>query len=64
MDSTKSPLEQARRCHHCSHYRITHDVHFPYACRILDFKSRRQPSLDVLEASGQPCLYFQAKNRQ
>ena len=61
MDSTKSSPESKRRCHQCANYQITHDVQFPYACRALDFKSRRQPCLDVLEASGQACLYFQGK---
>ena len=49
------------RCHRCAHYYITHDVHFPYGCRALDFKSRRQPMRDVADSSGQPCFYFAAK---
>jgi len=49
-------------CNHCRHYYITHDVRFRYGCRALDFKSRRQPVLDVIEASGQLCHYFQQKN--
>ncbi len=51
-------------CKDCSHYYITHDPNFRYGCRALDFKSRRQPVIDVMEASGQPCQYFQRrKNR-
>jgi hypothetical protein len=49
------------RCTRCAHYFITHDPAFPYGCRALDFKSWRPPMLDVLESSGQPCLYFQAR---
>jgi len=56
MEENKQP-----RCNHCVHYYITHDTHFPYGCRCLDFKSRRQPMLDVLDSSGQPCLYFSPK---
>ncbi len=56
-------IRQPMRCNRCAHYYITHDVHFKYGCRALDFKSRRQPILDVLEASAEPCLYFQAKSR-
>ncbi len=49
------------RCTACRHYFITHDPQFPYGCRALDFKSWRQPMLDVLESSGRPCLYFRPK---
>lgn len=51
------------RCRDCIHYHITHDPAFPYGCRALDFKSWRQPMLDVLASSGQPCLYFRARPR-
>jgi hypothetical protein len=61
MDSGKSILDQ--RCNGCAHYFITHELTFRYGCRALDFKSRRQPIRDVIEASGQACLYFQAKKR-
>lgn len=49
------------RCNDCAHYYITHDVNFRYGCRALDFKSRRQPMMDVAESSGRSCLYFKAK---
>lgn len=48
-------------CHRCKHYYITHDARFRYGCRALDFKSQRQPVLDVMAASGQPCHYFRNK---
>jgi len=64
MDAEKHMLDQFPRCSRCAHYYITHDMTFRYGCRALDFKSRRQPMLDVIEASGQPCLYFQAKKNQ
>lgn len=66
MDDTRKPPqagEQTVRCTACVHYFITHDLRFPYGCRRLDFKSWRQPMLDVLESSGRPCLYFLAKRR-
>lgn len=50
------------RCKGCLHYYITHDAAFRYGCRALDFKSRRQPVLDVIEASGQPCQYYLRRN--
>jgi hypothetical protein len=48
-------------CNNCLHYYITHDAGFRYGCRALDFKSQRQPILDVIAASGQPCHYFNKK---
>jgi len=50
-------------CNNCTHYYITHDANFRYGCRALDFKSQRQPILDVIEASGQRCHYFRKKER-
>ncbi len=50
-------------CNDCIHYYITHDASFRYGCRALDFKSQRLPVLDVVEASGQPCHYYQKNKR-
>jgi len=57
------PADKPAGCNDCTHYYITHDAHFRYGCRALDFKSQRQPILDVIEASGQQCHYFQKKER-
>jgi len=48
-------------CNHCTHYYITHDANFRYGCHALDFKSRRQPIIEVIDASGEKCHYFQLK---
>jgi hypothetical protein len=58
------PEAQAFRCNDCVHYYITFEAQFRYGCRALDFKSQRLPMLDVLEASGQPCQFFQGKPRR
>ena len=50
-------------CHNCEHYRITWDPRFPYGCRAHGFKSRKNPSLEVYEASAMECLLFAAKKR-
>ena len=55
------PEDKRPRCNQCVHYFITHDVQFRYGCRALDFKSRREPIKDVIEASGQPCQFFTIK---
>ena len=51
-------------CKRCAHYFITHQANFRYGCRALNFKSRRLPILDVIDASGQPCHYFRKKSPQ
>ena len=56
MVSRKNP-----DCIECVHYYITHDASFPCGCRALDFKSKRKPHLDVLDASGNPCLAFEPR---
>lgn len=48
-------------CAKCAHFFITYDEAFPYGCRALDFKSKRKPHLDVLEASGTHCLAFKPR---
>lgn len=50
--------DTALHCRDCLHYYITHDLSFPYGCRAMGFKSRRQPIQDVLEVTGAPCLTF------
>ncbi len=50
-------------CHRCSHFRVTWDAAFPYECRAYGFRSRRVPSVVVLETSGQPCQLFTRKPR-
>ncbi len=45
----------------CVHHFITYDPHFPYGCRAMDFKSRRLPQYEVIEASGESCLRFVAR---
>ena len=56
--------DQRRDCNSCTHYYITHDASFRYGCRALDFKSKRLPILEVVEASGLECQYFHKKRRR
>jgi hypothetical protein len=58
---TTQKASERPRCTGCVHYFITHETVFRYGCRALDFKSRRAPVLDVIESSGQPCLYFKPR---
>jgi hypothetical protein len=60
---TNSSEPARQRCRACRHYYITHDINFPYGCRQLGFKSAREPMRDVIESSGQVCLYFMPVDR-
>ena len=55
------PEKTHPHCLQCTHYYITHDVQFMYGCRLFQIKSKRQPMLDVVDASGDVCQGFKAK---
>jgi hypothetical protein len=61
--SSSDNASRSPTCLQCRHYYITWDAAFPYGCRALHFKSRRLPREDVLESSGQNCLFYHDKNR-
>ncbi|KAA0258494.1 uracil-DNA glycosylase [Deferribacter autotrophicus] len=48
-------------CHKCKGFYITWDKNFPYGCRILGFKSKYLPSVEVYRSSGVKCMYFTQK---
>ncbi|WP_174873804.1 hypothetical protein [Vogesella oryzae] len=48
-------------CRFCRHYYITHDARFPYGCRAMNFKSKRQPLQDVRDSTGHDCQTFARK---
>lgn len=65
------PVSQARRvtspapsCRGCRFHYITYEEEWPYGCRAFEFKSRRLPSLVVLESSGEPCRAFEARSSE
>ena len=51
---------EARRpatgCHGCRHFTVTYDPEWPYQCEAFDIRSKRLPSIEVQEASGQACM--------
>jgi hypothetical protein len=63
QQKTKAAPKEAPDCGRCVHYYITYEASFPYACRVLGFKSKRKPHLDVLEASGEHCRAYQPRNK-
>ncbi|MBC8061519.1 MAG: uracil-DNA glycosylase [Clostridiaceae bacterium] len=48
-------------CRKCKNFYITWDKNFPFGCRKLNFKSKKLPSVNVFESSGEQCLYFEHK---
>jgi len=53
---TKGP-----NCWDCRHMAITWDVRTPYSCKLMGFRSRNIPSLEVLRNDGRFCSGFTAK---
>jgi hypothetical protein len=48
-------------CWQCEHFAISWDTHRPYSCRLMGFKSKALPSIEVFNADGQVCQCFYAK---
>ena len=55
-NSIRVPETARVNCYGCKHFFITWDKEFPYGCRRMEFRSKRLPSEDVIEADGQRCL--------
>jgi hypothetical protein len=49
-------------CHKCLYYYVTWDPQLPHGCRIMGFKSRLVPAIEVRRTmQGKDCLLFKAK---
>lgn len=51
----------APNCWQCRHFSVSWDPNLPYACRLMGFKSRITPALEVLRADGTRCRGFMQK---
>jgi hypothetical protein len=51
----------APSCWQCRHFAVSWDPKLPYLCRLMGFKSRVVPSIEVLRADGQRCRGFMSK---
>ena len=59
----KQPKEQLPACRNCHHYFLTWEPRRPHGCRVMGFKSRRSPYLEVLRATpGMICLHFSPRD--
>ena len=65
MDPAKqTPTTDAPNCWQCRHFAVSWDPNRPYLCRLMGFKSRVVPSLEVLRADGQRCRGYLPKPAQ
>ena len=52
---------EAPNCWQCQHFSVSWDPNLPYACRLMGFKSRILPAIEVLRADGSRCQGFLRK---
>ena len=62
MSPDKHAAEGAPNCWQCRHFAVSWDPKLPYLCRLMGFKSRIVPSVEVLRADGQRCRGFIPKS--
>jgi hypothetical protein len=48
-------------CWRCRHFAISYDPKRPYSCRLMGFKTKILPAIEVLRADGIRCLGFERK---
>ncbi len=49
-------------CWRCRHFAISYDPKRPYSCRLMGFKTKILPAIEVLRADGIRCLGFERKS--
>ncbi len=59
---TSSLPEGAPNCWQCRHFAVSWDPKLPYQCKLMGFKSRITPSIEVLRADGSRCRGFLQKS--
>ncbi|MFM7524651.1 MAG: hypothetical protein ACKO4M_10900 [Betaproteobacteria bacterium] len=52
---------EAPNCWQCRHFSVSWDPNLPYACRLMGFKTRIMPAIEVLRADGSRCQGFSRK---
>lgn len=48
-------------CWRCRHFAISWQPARPYLCRLIGFKSKMLPCLEVVRADGRPCHGYSPK---
>jgi hypothetical protein len=59
--SQAMPNKKGPNCWDCRFLAITWDVRMPYGCKLMGFRSKVIPSLEVLRTDGRYCSGFSAK---
>jgi hypothetical protein len=55
------PPNKGPNCWDCRHMAITWDVRTPYGCKLMGFRSKVLPSIEVMRSDGRFCGGFLAK---
>ncbi len=59
--TAQPPQDGAPNCWQCRHFAVSWDPALPYSCRLMGFKSRIMPAIEVLRADGSRCRGFMQK---
>ena len=59
--TSPTPLPKGPNCWECRYMAITWDVRLPYGCKLMGFRSKVVPSLEVLRTDGRFCGGFSPK---
>ena len=59
--ANQTAQDGAPNCWQCRHFGVSWDPKLPYLCRLMGFKSRVTPSVEVFRADGQRCSGFAPK---
>lgn len=59
--SDPSAPSRGPNCFGCKHFAVSWDASLPYTCRLMGFKSRGLPAVEVLRADGVFCRGFASK---
>ncbi len=60
-ESRPEPPKKGPNCWECRYLAITWDVRMPYGCKMMGFRSKVIPSLEVLRTDGRFCGGFEPK---
>jgi hypothetical protein len=58
---SSSSLPKGPNCWECRYLAITWDVRMPYGCKLMGFRSKVIPSIEVLRTDGRFCGGFSPK---
>ena len=58
----KSDSPRRANCWKCAYFAVSWDPDYPYSCAAMGFKSKRLPSLEVINSSGVVCQAFKQKD--